>query len=147
MSIPQMTAYNIRRIGAFLIDLLLISVAYTILFNLIPEIHMIREWLCRDCPFGVSFGLFGIMTAVYFLGSDLLNKGESPGKDMLRLRTVSAKEGSQLGYQRSLVRTLLKLVSIWMLPLAAFLYLWKGRGFTLQDYLVKTRVILNRKVP
>jgi uncharacterized RDD family membrane protein YckC len=147
MNIPQMTAYNIQRIAAFLIDLLLISVAYTVLYNLIPEIHLSHEWLWRDWSLGVSFGLFGIMTAVYFLVSDLLNKGESPGKDMLGLRTVSAKEGSQLGYQRSLGRTLLKLVSICILPLAAFLYLWKGRGFTLQDYLVKTRVILNRKVP
>ena len=98
------------------------------------------DWIWYGRSFGGSFDLYGFMTAVYFVGSDLLNKGESPGKDILGLRTVSLGDGAELSYERSLGRTLLKLLSIWMLPVAAFLYVWKSRGFTLQDFLVGTTV-------
>ena len=137
----QMTGYSIRRMGAFVIDMLLISVAYTLLLNLIPEELLRQDWIWRGRSFGWSFDLFGFLMVVYFVGSDLVNKGESPGKDILRLKTVCAATGLKPGYKRSLARTLLKLISIWMLPAAALLYLWKGRGFTLQDYLTETIVL------
>ncbi|MFZ9031211.1 MAG: RDD family protein [Robiginitalea sp.] len=141
-----MKEHSIRRMGAFIIDMLLISVAYTGLMLLIPVEQMSQDWILRGRSFEWSFDLFGFLTAFYFVGSDLLNKGESPGKDILHLRTVRRADGSVPGYGRSLARTLLKLISICILPVAAFLYLWQGRGFTLQDYLVKTRVILPGKV-
>lgn len=135
-----MTTYSIRRIGAFAVDMLLVGIAYTVLLNLIPEEQLAHDWSWRGRSFGWSFDLFGFLTGIYFVGSDLLNKHETPGKDIFHLRTVDAADGAEPGYQQSLARTLLKLVSIWMLPVSAFLYLWKGRGFTLQDFLVKTTV-------
>ena len=146
MKALQMTGYSIRRIGAFVIDMLLISLAYTVVLNLIPEEQLSHDWIWRGRSFGWSFDLFGFLTVVYFVGCDLFNKGESAGQDMVRLRTVSATDGTALEYERSLARTLLKLISIWMLPVAAFLYLWKGRGFTLQDYLIQSTVLPVKKL-
>ena len=135
-----MKGYNLQRIGAFLIDMLLVGIAYTVVLNLIPQDQLNHEWIWKGRSFGWSFDLFGLLTAVYFVGTALLNKGESPGKDILHLRTVTLEDGAEPDYQRSLARTLIKLISIWMLPVAAFLYLWKGREFTLQDFMVKTTV-------
>ena len=135
-----MKGYGLKRIAAFLIDLFLVGIAYTVILNLIPQQQLTHNWIWNGNSFGWSFDLFGFMTAVYFVGSDLLNKGESPGKDILHLKTVSLEDGAELSYQRSLARTLLKLISIWMLPVAAFLYVWKGREFTLQDFLAESTV-------
>ena len=141
-----MKGVSFQRIGAFLIDMFLIGIGYTVAVNLIPGAQLNHDWIWSGRPFGWSFDLFGFLTAVYFVGSDLINKGESPGKDILHLRTVGLEDGAGLDYQRSLARTLLKLVSIWMLPVAAFLYVWKGREFTLQDFLVQTTVLPVKKL-
>jgi len=135
-----MKGYNLQRIGAFLIDMLLVGIAYTVILNLIPQDQLNYEWIWKGRSFGWYFALFGLLPAVYFVGPALLNKGESPGKDILHLRTVTLEDGAEPDYQRSLARTLIKLISIWMLPVAAFLYLWKGREFTLHDFMVKTAV-------
>jgi uncharacterized RDD family membrane protein YckC len=118
----------------------LIGIGYTAVLNLIPQGSLSHDWIWNGRSFGWSFDLFGFLTALYFVGSDLLNQGESPGKDILRLKTVSAGDGAPLSYERSLARTLLKLISIWMLPVAAFLYVWKAREFTLQDFLIGSTV-------
>lgn len=135
-----MKGFDFLRTGAFLIDMFLIGIAYTVVLNLIPQGQLSHDWIWNGRSFEWSFDLFGFLTAAYFVGSDLLNKGESPGKDILQLRTIRLEDGAELDYQQSLARTLLKLISIWMLPVAAFLYIWKGRGFTLQDFLVQTTV-------
>ena len=129
-----------------MIDMCLIGIGYTVAVNLIPGDQLTHDWIWRGRPFGWSFDLFGFLTAIYFVGSDLANKGESPGKDILHLRTVGLEDGAGLDYQRSLARTLLKLISICMLPVAAFLYVWKGREFTLQDFLVQTTVLPVKKL-
>jgi len=135
-----MKGYDLLRIGAFLIDMFLIGIAYTVVVNLIPQGQLSHDLVWNGRSFEWSFDLFGFLTAAYFVGSDLLNKGESPGKDILQLKTIGLEDGAELGYQQSLARTLIKLISIWMLPVAAFLYLWKGREFTLQDFLLQTTV-------
>ncbi len=134
-----MKGYGFHRMGAFLIDMFLIGIAYTLVLNLIPEEHLTQDLVWNGRSFGWSFDLYGILTAAYFVGSDLLNRGASPGKDILRLQTVRV-DGTPLSYPQSLARSLLKLISIWMLPVAAFLYVWKGKAFTLQDYLLQTEV-------
>lgn len=134
-----MKGYSFQMMGAFLIDMLLIGIAYTVVLNLIPREQLTQDLVWNGRSFGWSFDLYGTLTAAYFVGSDLLNRGASPGKDILRLQTVCL-DGTPLSYPQSLARTLLKLISIWMLPVAAFLYVWKGKGFTLQDYLLQTTV-------
>ena len=142
-----MKRYSLHRMGAFLIDMFLIGIAYTVLLYLIPQEQLNIDWIWNGRSFGWSFDLFGLLTAAYFVGADLLNKGESPGKDILHLRTVGLQDGAKLDYQRTLARTLLKLISIWMLPVAAFLYVWKGHEFTLQDFLVETTVRPAKEMP
>jgi len=43
-----------------------------------------------------------------------------------------------------LVRTLLKIIGIGMLPVSLLLFIWKGSGFTLQDYVLRSTVVRSR---
>lgn len=140
-----MKEVTIRRGLAFLLDMLLVTIAYNLVINLIPETGMHKEWVWAGLTFKGAFDLYGFLTVAYFAGCDLLNRGESLGKDIWHLKT-RRPDGGQQDYGKSLLRTLLKMISIWMLPVAVFLFLWKGRGFTLQDYLTGTEVRLWKQV-
>lgn len=135
----------IRRSAAFLLDMVLISILYTGVINFIPETIFTQQVNLGSRSLTWSFDLYGFLTAAYFIGCDLGNRGESLGKDIFHLKTVR-QDGAALDYQMSLARTLLKLISISMLPFAALLYVWKGREFTLQDFLVGSRVRPQRKL-
>lgn len=128
-----------RRMGALVIDFLLISVVYTIAINAVPEDFLWTDRIGIKAEMGLSVDLYGLVLVFYFIGCDLLNKGESLGKDILGLRTVG-RDGQPLSKRVVLVRTLIKLLSIGMLPLTLIPFLWKGRGFTLQDYLTGSSV-------
>lgn len=140
-----MKEVTIRRGLAFLLDMFLVTIAYNLVINLIPEIWMRQEWVWAGLTFEGAFDLYGFLTVAYFAGCDLLNGGESLGKDIWHLKTTRP-DGEQPDYGKSLLRTLLKMISIWMLPVAVFLFLWKGRGFTIQDYLTGTEVRLWKQV-
>jgi uncharacterized RDD family membrane protein YckC len=134
-----------RRGMAFLLDLLLISLVFTLLYNFIPLEWLKGEYMVGSREFRWGIDLYGAVSAGYFLGSGLLMRGGSPGKDIMHLRTVKA-DGSALTRSLSLARTLLKLISIALLPLALIAYLWDGKETTLQDYLSGSRVERNRPV-
>ena len=135
----------IRRSAAFFVDMLLISILYTGVINFIPETSFTQQVYLGSKPLSWSFVLYGFLTAAYFIGCDLANRGESLGKDIFHLKTIRG-DGAALDYQTSLARTLLKLISISMLPFSALLYVWKGEGFTLQDFLTGSKVRPQRKL-
>lgn len=134
-----------RRGFAFLLDLLLISLAFTLLYNFIPLEWLKGEYALGTQEFRWAIDLYGAVSAGYFLGFGFLMRGGSPGKDIMRLKTVMA-DGSIPTRSLSLARTLLKLISIALLPFALIAYVWDGRETTLQDYLSGTRVERNRPV-
>jgi uncharacterized RDD family membrane protein YckC len=132
-----------RRMGALLIDFLLISVVYTIAINAVPEDFLWTNRIRVKGEMGLSVDLYGLVLVFYFIGCDLLNQGESLGKDILGLRTVG-RDGQPPSKGLAVVRTLIKLLSMGVWPLALILFLWKGRAFTLQDYLTRSSVQLRK---
>ena len=128
-----------RRVGALLIDLLIISAAYSLGIHLLPELFPEASRMWEGMPLRPGTVVYGLLVAGYFLGCDLANNGESPGKDILGLRTVG-RDGNPPGLRTSLVRSLLKSLSVGLLPASALAFLWKGRGWTLQDALTGTSV-------
>lgn len=126
----------LRRCGALLIDLFLVSLIYSLAINIIP---MVSEG--SQVGSAGLWSLQGFIAAFYFIGCDFLNKRESPGKDIMHLRTVDYN-GAFPGNKVILSRTLLKLISIALLPFAVIVYLWNFREFVLHDYLTGTSVRL-----
>jgi len=139
-----MNEQNLRRCTALLIDLFLISIVYSVLINIFPDplIHNQGEgiqWSFALVPDG-----FVLVSLGYFIGCDFLNKGESLGKDIMGLQTRSV-DGGVLGVRHRCYRSLLKWVGLMAWPVAFLAYFRKENGLTLQDYVVKTTVILARK--
>ena len=139
-----MNEQNWRRFAAVLIDFFLISVVYSVLMNLIPEAFMHREVSGLQLSFALAPDWFLLVSFTYFIGCDLLNKGESLGKDIMGLQTKST-QGRVLDMQNRLQRTLLKMVSLALWPVALFIYFREAYGLTLQDYVVKSTVTHQRR--
>lgn len=139
-----MNEQNLRRYAAVVIDFFLISIVYSVLVNILPDtLVSLQEggiqWSFELVPDG-----FVLVSLGYFIGCDFLNRGESLGKDIIGLQTRSL-DGSVLNMRLRVCRTLLKWVSLTVWPLAFLLYFWKEKDFTLQDYIVKTKVTRARK--
>lgn len=139
-----MNEQNLRRCTAVVIDFFLISIVYSVVVNVLPDTLISHQeggiaWSFTLVPDG-----FVLVSLGYFLGCDFLNRGESAGKDITGLQTRSL-DGRVLDLRRRVSRTLLKWVSLIVWPLAFLLYFWKAKDFTLQDYVVKTKVTQARK--
>ncbi len=139
-----MNEQNLRRYAAVVIDFFLISILYSVLVNVLPDTLISHqeggiEWSFTLVPDG-----FVLVSLGYFIGCDFLNRGESLGKDISGLQTRRL-DGGDLDLRRRVCRTLLKWVGLMVWPLAFLLYFWKEKDFTLQDYIVKTKVTRVRK--
>jgi len=139
-----MNEQNLRRYAAVVIDFFLISIVYSVLVNVLPDTLISHqeggiEWSFTLVPDGFVLASLG-----YFIGCDFLNRGESLGKDITGLQTRRV-DGGDLDLRRRVCRTLLKWVSLMVWPLAFLLYFWKEKDFTLQDYIVNTKVTRVRK--
>ncbi len=139
-----MNEQNLRRCSAVVIDFFLISIVYSVLVNVLPDTLISHqeggiEWRFSLVPDG-----FVLVSLCYFIGCDFLNRGESLGKDITGLQTRRV-DGGDLDLRRRVCRTLLKWVSLMVWPLAFLLYFWKEKDFTLQDYIVNTKVTRVRK--
>lgn len=139
-----MNEQNLRRCSALLIDLFLISIVYSVLINIFPDPLIPDQGEGIQWSFALIPDGFVLVSLGYFIGCDFLNRGESLGKDITGLQTRSL-DGRVLDLRRRVYRTLLKWVSLIVWPLAFLLYFWKEKGFTLQDYVVKTKVTRARK--
>ena len=139
-----MNEQNLRRYAAVVIDFFLISIVYSVLVNVLPDTLISHqeggiEWSFTLVPDG-----FVLVSLGYFIGCDFLNRGESLGKDITGLQTRRL-DGGDLDLRRRVCRTLLKWVSLMVWPLAFLLYFWREKDFTLQDYILKTKVTRVRK--
>lgn len=128
-----------RRIIALIIDLLVVFIGYNLLINLLnlntEERHL---WHFRIRIYWRTIVLTSCYLA-YFWCFDLLKLGVTPGKLLSSIQVVS-DDGRPLSLKTRLVRTMLKVIGILLLPVAAVLFLW-ARSFTLQDQILKTKTI------
>lgn len=134
---------GVRRIGALLIDFFFISVLYTLFVNAIPKTFMETKWIWDGNGPSLATLLYGLILVLYFLGCDLFNKGDSFGKDIVGLRTLGPG-GEPLCPRNRVARTSLKLIGIGMLPVTLLFFIWKGKGFTLQDHVLGSKVVGRR---
>ncbi len=128
---------NIYRLFALLIDLVIISVLFSIASNfLILNIELGVENISKkDIVYGYSF-LF-VFYLFYFLIFDITNNGDTLGKILTKI-TVVSKQKDKLNYNKFL-RTILKIISLVIFPVAAILFFTNGTS--IQDKITKTKTI------
>lgn len=139
-----MNERNLRRFAALLTDFFLISIVYSVLMNILPDAWLNPSGGGLPWSFAWMSEGFVLVSLGYFVGCDMLNMGESLGKDIMGLQTRGV-DGGRLDLRSRFVRTLLKGLSLILWPLAFLAFFWKEKGLTLQDYVLKSSVIRTRR--
>lgn len=97
------------RLGAWIIDFLIVAVVSFILAALLKGVGSIISYI------------FDIGYVVYFFGSE---RGQTPGYMATGIRVVSADGRGSIGYGRAVVRWLVSLVSAWAILIGYLWMLW-----------------------
>ena len=88
-----------------------------------------------DVTVGVSSSLTGYL--VYFLLFDILKKGQSLGKSITNIKVVTELGNANLDNNTLIKRTVLKMVSIFILPISVLILLISEKH-VIHDYFSKT---------
>ncbi|MEK7164228.1 MAG: RDD family protein [Patescibacteria group bacterium] len=125
-----------RRAGAVLLDGLIVSVGnslVTVVVNLVVRQEAVASTITQIISLIISVGYY-----VYFIG----NRGQTPGKMVLKIKVQKLEDGSNLGYPGAFMREVLgKFVSGVVFGLG---YLWMIRDKdkqTWHDKIAKSVVV------
>ena len=97
------------RLGAWIIDLIIVTVVSFILGALLKGAG------------GIISLVFDIGYVVYFFGSP---RGQTPGYMATGIRVISADGRGSIGYGRALVRWLVSIISAWVILIGYLWMLW-----------------------
>ncbi len=137
-----------RRLGAFLIDMILVSVLFMIGVSFFGGLASKLGLLdgSQDYNFQLNFdNWYGVATiAVYFSLSHFVGKGKTVGKKLLKLRVVSLKH-EKLGFWHCVERALGLGASALEAGLGYFQVIWKKDRRATHDRIAETIVIDERQ--
>jgi len=141
VTIHQNVASVSTRIGAFLIDLLIIAGYYTIILLLINALGFeISESIY------VYYALLSLPVFFYSLIFETLMDGQTPGKYFCKIR-VTKIDGSKPTFGSYLIRWVLRIIDISLASgsIALLTILLNGKGQRLGDLAAGTTVISEKK--
>lgn len=134
-----MNSTKIKRIAAFLIDVVIISISISIISNFLPISFKLTEveLFGVQWDLGITLGIFGYL--IYFLIFDVFSKGNTIGKHLVKIKTISKTLGQQK-LKNLVQRSLYKTLSILILPVSAMLFLI-NKEYTIQDSFSNTTTV------
>ena len=122
-----------RRLGAFLIDALILGIPIGILAAIVNSNAFVIVWIA------VVFAYFG-----YFEGSQ---SGQTVGKRALGIRVLDFSAGGAIGFGRGVLRTLGRLVSQFLCYLGYLWMLWDREKQCWHDKIANTVVVPTQYYP
>lgn len=125
-----------RRIGAFIIDTLVIGILVSLVESLFPFLYEAKTTSIFGISVTYRFGASFLFYVCYFILFDLANEGNTIGKLLFKIKVISEDE-AEITKGKRMVRSLLKLVSIIVLPIAILLFLFKDY-FSMQEHYTNT---------
>lgn len=141
-----------QRLGAFLLDGLIIGVPAAIIFfgvlSAVPtEIVLCDEGLCEQ-PTGSGFailflvGLAMLVFVVWFWWGKLIGEtGQTPGRKATGIRVVGRYTGQPIGMGKGIGRGFMGYVSSWLCYLGYLWMLWDDNNQTWHDKVVDSVVV------
>lgn len=121
-----------KRVIALSIDLIILSQIAVLVNNFVKLNYELEKTTIIDFNVSYGFSLMFILYVLYFLLFDFLYKGVTLGKKIIGI-SIESKNANN-GFKKELLkRTLIKLVSIFILPVSIVCYLFFNIIF--QDYL------------
>jgi len=141
ITIKQQVAPVSTRIGAFLIDLLIIIGYYTIILLIINALGF-----SLDESLYVYYALLSLPVFFYSLLFETLMNGQTPGKFLTKIR-VTKINGAKPTFGSYLIRWVLRLIDISLASgsIALLTILLNGKGQRLGDLAAGTTVISEKK--
>jgi uncharacterized RDD family membrane protein YckC len=142
-----------QRLGAYLLDFIIVFVPMLILFGLLGGFDDLREDTNQFQPFGegenILFSLVGfVVTLSYFTLLEGSGSGQTIGKKALSIRVISQETGGSINYARALgrnsVRSLPSYIPFigWIWGLLDHLWmLWDKEKQALHDKAARTLVV------
>ena len=128
-----------RRIGAFIIDVFIVTVFVTFTENLLSSTIEAKNFDLFGIQFDLRIGTSFLLYVCYFIIFDLINNGITAGKLIFGIKVVH-KDETEISKGVSIKRSLLKITSIIILPLSILLFLFSDY-FTIQDYYSRTLTV------
>lgn len=121
-----------RRLGAYLIDSVLLFIPYVIFFMISP---------------GLGYAL-GLATAVAYFGNfEGGQSGQTLGKRWLSIRVIDFRTGGPIGFGRGVIRYIGKILSSIPLALGFFWMIWDREKQTWHDKIATTVVVPTSAYP
>lgn len=142
ITIQQNVAPLSTRIGAFLIDMLIIGAYYAVIFFILNAL----DYLDSENLY-VLYILISLPVFFYSLFFETLNNGQTPGKYFNKIR-VTKIDGSKPTFGSYLIRWMLRLIDISLASgsIALLTILLNGKGQRLGDIAAGTTVISEKKL-
>ena len=122
-----------QRLGAYLIDVLLVGVAGV---GVVVIIALVDESL-----FGIGYAFWFVAFlaySVYFTGGPT---GQTVGKRLLGIRVIDFRTGGPIGYGRAVIRYIGQIISSWICYLGYLWMLWDREKQTWSDKMATTVVV------
>ena len=135
----MMANIPLRRSIAFLIDMFVVNIIVSFVANLFPVTIPIHHFEIFRVQFTTGITLVPVFYGLYFVAFDMINNGQTIGKLIAGILTVS-KNGKKLSTKRCLLRSWYKMFGILILPVSVLLFLFKDY-YTIQDRYANTVTI------
>jgi uncharacterized RDD family membrane protein YckC len=129
----------LKRFLAFLIDFIIVSFIYKILDDMLSLSFEITELTLFETKIKLSFSFMILSFYFYMILFDVFNKGITFGKMIFNL-SIDNTTDTNLQVVDLLKRSLLKIISIIILPISILLYLFKNK-YLLQDKYSPLKVV------
>ncbi|WP_055442737.1 RDD family protein [Lacinutrix himadriensis] len=129
----------LKRFLAFLIDFVIVSFIYKILDDMLSLSFEITELTLFETKIKLSFSFMILSFYFYMILFDVFNKGITFGKMIFNL-SIDNTTDTNLQVVDLLKRSLLKIISIIILPISILLYLFKNK-YLLQDKYSPLKVV------
>ena len=128
-----------RRVGAFIIDLMVIGIFASFAENIISFFIEKVSFDALGLTFNYTFSFSILFYVFYFLLFDLINNGITLGKMIFKIEVVFIDK-TELTKATHLKRSLLKILGIIILPIAMLLF-FLNNFFTIHDHFCQTITI------
>ncbi|WP_452232320.1 RDD family protein [Lacinutrix sp. MEBiC02595] len=129
----------LKRFLAFLIDFIIVSFIYHILDDMLSLSFEITELTLFETKIKLRFSFMILTFYIYILLFDVFNKGITFGKMIFNL-SIDNTDSDNLEVVDLLKRSLLKILTIIILPISILLYLFKNK-YLLQDKYSPLKVV------
>ena len=131
--------HNLEELVPLLFDVITIGALITFTENLFFYFNEIQSFEFFGIHMNYKFGASFLLYLCYFLIFDIFNNGNTIGKLILGINVVSNDQSILTGGIR-MKRTLLKMLSIIILPISVLLFLFND-SFTIHDHYSNTMTV------